>query len=592
VVLDLSGQDVPMVASDRRGWWSAAVEGARAGDRYRFRLDGGPGRADPRARSLPDGPEGAAEVVDPGDFGWTDQAWPGLSLPRSVLYELHVGTFSPEGTFDGVVGRLDHLADLGVDAIELLPVATFAGTRGWGYDGVGLFAPHPAYGGPDGLRRLVDAAHARGIGVILDVVYNHLGPAGNHLAEFGPYFSDAHRTNWGDGVNLDGPDSDEVRRFFIDNALMWLSDYHMDGLRLDAVHALADDSAVHLLEQLATEVAALSAETGRPRSLIAESDRNDPRFVRPPDHGGYGLDSAWADEWHHAWHSWFTGETSGYYEDFGRLDHLTKALEQAWVYDGVWSEHRRRTHGRSPGRLPGDRFVVSTQNHDQVGNRAAGDRSSRLMSVDRLKVSAGLLLCSPFVPMLFQGEEWAASTPWQYFTDFPDPDLGRAVTEGRRKEFSYFGWDPSEVPDPQDPATFERSRLDWSELDKGEHLAVLQWYRALIDLRRHHPDLADPDRTRHRVVLDAATGGLELHRGGLVIAALLGSEPAVVDIAGGRLLAASSPRVSYREGQLRLPPDGLAVLADVGEERAGRRTATSPPTSLAPGRWARDPQAV
>jgi maltooligosyltrehalose trehalohydrolase len=586
-----------MVPSEAgRGWWALAVGESGPGDRYGFSLDGGPVRPDPRAMALPDGVEGLSQVVDHAAFHWTDGHWNGSPLAGRVLYEMHVGTFSPEGTFDGAAARLQHLVLLGVDAVELLPVASYPGERGWGYDGVGLYAPHRSYGGPDGLKRLVNAAHEAGVAVVLDVVYNHLGPSGNHLSEFGPYFSAAHRTNWGDGVNLDSAGSDEVRRFFIDNALMWLRDYHLDGLRLDAVHALADDSAVHFLEQLSAEVSALSAHLGRPLPLIAESDRNDPRFVRAPWAGGYGLNAAWADEWHHAWHAAFTGETDGYYADFGSLDHLANALRQAWVYDGIWSEHRQRTHGRPPEGLSGDRFVVCTQNHDQVGNRAAGERSSALMSPARLKVSAGLLLTSPFVPLLFQGEEWGATTPWQYFTDFDDPDLARAVTDGRRSEFSYFGWDPSSVPDPQDPDTFARSRLDWSELDKEVHADLLAWYRRLLRLRREVSDLSDPRLDRTSVSVDRETGGLVVLRGRVTVVALIGDQPATVQVGAHLEVVASSSDLAGLEGdRVRMVPDSLVVLrpasgAGAGEERHRRRTAAPPPTIRAPAfRWARDP---
>jgi maltooligosyltrehalose trehalohydrolase len=550
------------------GWWALPVPEAGHGWRYGFSIDGGPVRPDPRSASQPDGVEGLSELVDHHRFEWTDSAWRGLHLPGSVLYELHVGTFSPEGTFDGVTSKLGHLTDLGVDAIEVMPVAAFPGTRGWGYDGVCLFAPHSSYGGPDGLKRMVDACHAAGIGVILDVVYNHLGPSGNHLSELGPYFSGAHRTNWGDGVNLDGPGSDEVRRFLVDNALSWLADYHLDGLRLDAVHALADRSAVHFLEQLSAEVRSLSAHLRRPLTLIAESDLNDPRFVRPPREGGFGLDSAWADEWHHAWHALFTGERDGYYEDFGGFDAMAKALRQAWVYDGVWSPHRQRTHGRPPEGLTGDRFVVCSQNHDQVGNRARGERSGALMSTSRLKVAAALLLSSPFVPMLFQGEEWAASTPWQYFTDFDDPELGRAVSEGRRREFSSFGWSPDEVPDPQDEATFLRSRLDWSEPQEEPHASILSWYRRLIALRRELPDLADGDLRRTSVSADPAAGSVVVRRGCVVVAALLGPSPASVQVGPGEVLAASDPGVRLRGSTVDLVPDSVAVI----RRRASRRS--------------------
>jgi maltooligosyltrehalose trehalohydrolase len=590
VELATGGKRVPMAAG-QGGWWSVTLE-AGPGTRYGFAVDGGDVRPDPRSGSQPDGVDGLSELVDHDAYRWGDTSWGGVHLPGSVLYELHIGTFTPEGTFDGAAARVAHLAELGIDAIEILPVASFAGARGWGYDGVGLYAPHRAYGGPEGLKRLVDACHRAGIGVILDVVYNHLGPAGNYLPEFGPYFSDGHRTNWGDGVNLDGPGSDEVRRYFIDNALMWLDVYHLDGLRLDAVHALADDSARHFLEQLSEEVSTLAAHVGRPLTLIAESDLNDPRFVRTTREGGYGLTSAWADEWHHAWHSVFTGETNGYYEDFGTLDHLGKALAQAWVYDGCWSEHRQRTHGRPPEGLTGERFVVCTQNHDQIGNRAAGDRSAAMMSTARLKVSAGLLLTSPFVPMLFQGEEWGASTPWQYFTDFPDADLGRAVTEGRRSEFSYFGWDPEDVPDPQDPETFARSVLDWTEPEKGVHADVLAWHQALLRLRRQESDLTDVNLQHHRVQVDSTTGGLAVIRGAIIVAALLGPDPATADVGAGRLLVASGPGATYREGRLRLEPDTLAVVklgpVNAGVEHPSRRPGAPPPTDVAPLRWAAD----
>lgn len=506
---------------DERGWWHCRVDGAGAGagvgSRYGFCLDGSAPLPDPRSPSQPEGVEGLSELVDHNAFAWSDHRWRGVPLPGSVLYELHVGTFSPEGTFDGVIERLDHLVGLGIDLIELLPVAEFVGERGWGYDGVDLYAPYHAYGGPAGLKRLVDACHARGVGVIVDVVYNHLGPTGNVLARYGPYFSERHQTNWGAAINFDGPGSDEVRRFVIDNALMWLRDYHVDGLRLDAVHAIVDDSAYHVLEQLAEEVDALAAQLGRTLVLIAESDRNDPRYVRSREAGGYGLDAAWADEWHHAVHATLTGERDGYYADFGSLPLLAKALRQAWVYDGTWSSHRGRHHGRPPTGLKGYRFIVSTQNHDQVGNRAAGERTSALMSEGRLRIAAALVLTGPFTPLLFQGEEWAASTPFQYFTDHRDAELAAAVSHGRRHEFAAFGWDPEAVPDPQALATFERSRLDWSELDREPHRRMLAWYRALIAARRACPELADPRPDSIEVSVDSQASTLEVRRGRYVL---------------------------------------------------------------------------
>jgi maltooligosyltrehalose trehalohydrolase len=545
------------------GWWERSAESAGPGSDYAFRLDDGPPRPDPRSGSQPSGIDGPSRVVDHAAFDWDDGGWRGVSLPGAVLYECHVGTFSAEGTFDGAIGHLDHVADLGVDAIELLPVAEFSGPRGWGYDGVDLFAPHHAYGGPDGLKRLVNAAHARGLGVVMDVVYNHLGPAGNYLPEFGPYYSARHQTNWGDAVNFDGPGSDEVRRFVIDNALCWLRDYHCDGLRADAVHAIVDDSATHILEALAAEVAALAAHVGRPLFVIAESDRNDPRLVRSRDAGGYGLDALWADEWHHALHATLTGESTGYYQDFGPLPLLAKAVRQAWVYDGIYSRYRQRVHGRPPAGLTGSQFVVSTQNHDQVGNRAAGERSGALMSAGRLRVAAALLLTAPFVPMLFQGEEWGASTPFQYFTSHPDAALGKIVSDGRRREFARFGWDPATVPDPQDPATFERSRLDWTEPDSQPHASLLAWYRALIALRRQLPALSDPRLDRTQADCDEADGWLVIRRGPVVIASNLGGKRRTFEAGPAAiLLAASDSRITPAGHGLELPPDTVAIVTE------------------------------
>jgi maltooligosyltrehalose trehalohydrolase len=544
------------------GWWEHTDPQAGPGTEYAFSLDGGPPLPDPRSAFQPYGIDGPSRVAGHAAFGWTDGGWRGVALPGAVLYECHIGTFSAAGTFDGAIGHLGHLAGLGVDAIELMPVAEFSGDRGWGYDGVDLFAPHHAYGGPDGLKRLVDAAHGHGIGVVLDVVYNHLGPAGNYLPRFGPYFS-AQRTNWGEAVNFDGPGSDEVRRFVVDNALMWLRDYHVDGLRLDAVHAFADNSATNICEQLATEVAALAARLNRPLFLIAESDLNAPRFVRSRDAGGYGLDAAWADEWHHALHATLTGELSGYYSDFGPLELLAKALRQAWVYDGTYSPHRQRTHGRPPAGLAGSQFVVCTQNHDQIGNRAAGERSGALMSEGRLRVAAALLLTSPFVPLIFQGEEWGASTPFQYFTGHADPTLGQQVSAGRRQEFAAFGWDPADVPDPQDPATFERSKLDWGELSGDRQACLLAWYRELIALRRRVPEFTDPRLDRIRTDYDQQAGWLATRRGPVVVAANLGAGnwtfPASQEAA---LLAVSDSRVGRSQNGVVLPPDTAAILTE------------------------------
>jgi maltooligosyltrehalose trehalohydrolase len=548
------------------------VADAGAGSRYVFSVDGGAFRPDPRSPFQPEGVDGPSEVVDHAAFPWTDLPWRGLPLPGAVLYEMHVGTFTRAGTFDAAVEKLDHLVQLGIDAVELLPVAEFAGSRGWGYDGVALFAPHHAYGGPDALKRLVDACHARGLGVVMDVVYNHVGPAGNYLAEFGPYFTGRYRTNWGDAINFDGPDSTEVRRFVIDNALMWLRDYHCDGLRLDAVHAIVDQSALHILEEIGREVEAASCHLARPVFVIAECDLNDPRMVQSRDGGGFGLDAAWADEWHHALHAALTGERGGYYSDFGSLRLLAKALRQAWVYDGKYSEYRKRVHGRAPTGLRGHQFVISVQNHDQVGNRALGERLSALTSGSRLKVAAALMLTGPFTPMLFQGEEWAASTPFQYFTDHA-PDLGRAVSEGRRAEFAGFGWDPARIPDPQVRSTFERSKLDWSEVLRPFHSEMLGWYRALLALRRRVPALGDPRLERTDVTFDETAGWLLVRRADYLVAANLGAGAASIAIAQpATLVLSSSPSIRLGEGGLNLPADSVAVVQVEYLTAAGRIT--------------------
>ena len=555
VVVD-GGRQEMRPAEGREGWFEATVEGAGNGTRYQFSIDGGPPRPDPRSASQPDGVDGPSAVVDHGAFQWTDAGWRGLPLSGAVVYELHVGTFTPGGTFDDVVTKLPHLVDLGVDVIELLPVNAFPGDRGWGYDGVDLFAPHHPYGGPDGLKRLVDACHASGVGVVMDVVYNHLGPAGNYLGEFGPYFTDKYSTPWGMAVNLDDRGSNEARRFFLDNALMWLRDYHCDGLRIDAVHALVDTSAMHLLEEMAIEVSALEAALGRTLFLIAESDLNDPRVVARREVGGYGIDAQWSDDFHHALHAVLTGERSGYYEDFGRLEQVATALQQAFVYAGDHSAHRGRRHGRAPAGIAGWRFLGYLQDHDQVGNRAQGDRSSHLMSTERLKIGAALVLTAPFVPMLFMGEEWGASTPFQYFTDHPDPALGAAVSTGRRREFEAFGWRPDDVPDPQSPATFERSRLDWSEPARAPHAELLTWHRDLIRLRRAFPELTDGRLEGVEAEADSGLGRLRVRRGRVQVVVNLGHEPWSTGLTDEVLLA--SWPVTTRP--VAVPPQNVAIL--------------------------------
>ncbi|GAA1353042.1 malto-oligosyltrehalose trehalohydrolase [Saccharothrix algeriensis] len=560
VAVRVDGHDHEMAAGEG-GWWHSPAEGVD----YAFVLDGD-ALPDPRSLWQPHGVHGPSRVYDHSAFAWTDRAWTGRALPGAVIYELHVGTFTPAGTFDGAVERLDHLVDLGVTHVEVLPVNSFDGVAGWGYDGVLWGAVHEPYGGPDGFKRFVDACHARGLAVLLDVVYNHLGPSGAYLDRFGPYFAGSN--DWGPGLNLDGADSDEVRRYVVDNALGWLRDFHVDGLRLDAVHALVDHSAVHLLEELAEEVDALSAALGRPLTLIAESDLNDARLVTAREAGGYGLAAQWADDLHHALHVALTGETTGYYPDFE--GQLARTLREVFLHTGTWSSFRRRRHGRPVDRrLPGYRFLAYLQNHDQVGNRATGDRLSASVPFGRLAVGAAIVFCSPYTPMVFMGEEWAASTPWQFFASFPDPELAEAVRTGRRREFARHGWGESEVPDPVDPATVERSTLDWSEPSAGEHRRVLELYRSLIALRRSRPELADPRLDRFRVT--AGDGVLVLHRGGLRVVCNLGAAAAEVPLgAGGEVLLASTGPgegdVQVVGQAVRLPAESFAVVQLSGSQ--------------------------
>jgi maltooligosyltrehalose trehalohydrolase len=544
-------------------WWRTEIPLAKTGIDYAFVLDGGEPVPDPRSPWQPNGVHGCSRTLDHGAFSWTDQRWQAKPLSSAIVYELHVGTFTPQGTFIAAIDKLDYLVDLGVTHIELMPVAEFSGTHGWGYDGVDLYAPHHAYGEPDDLKRLVDATHARGLAVILDVVYNHLGPAGNYLARFGPYFTQRYATPWGEAINFDGPQSDEVRRFFCDNALMWLRDYHFDGLRIDAVHAILDTSAIHFLEQLAGEVADLQAQTDRQLALIAESDLNDPRIIRPREIGGYGMHAQWSDDFHHALHCVLTGERAGYYRDFGSLADLAKALQRVFVYDGRYSVFRRRRHGRPPSGLSGHSFLGYLQTHDQIGNRAKGERSSHLMSVARLKIAAALVLTGPVVPMLFQGEEWGATSPFLYFTDHKDPQLARNVTEGRRREFASFGWKPAEVPDPQAVETFERSKLNWTERDKEPHAGLLAWHRRLIELRREIPALSDGRLDRVEVSFDEQKKWLVVRRGPVTVACNLNQMTQQVPVPakpGSRLLLASQNEVRLFQDTVELPSDSIAIL--------------------------------
>ncbi len=477
---------VPMEAKER-GYYEAAVEGIEFGSLYVYRLDGEKNRPDPTSRFQPEGVHGPSRVIDP-DFGWEDQSWFGLPLRDYVIYELHVGTFTPEGTFAAVIPHLQELTDLGITAVELMPVAQFPGARNWGYDGVYPFAVQNSYGGPTGLKKLVDGCHRNGLAVILDVVYNHLGPEGNYLSDFGPYFTERYKSPWGPALNFDGPDSDEVRRFFFENALYWIREFHIDTLRLDAVHAILDHSPIAFLEQLAITVQEQAKKLNRPIYLIAESAANDARLIRSRDLGGYGLDAQWNDDFHHSLRVLLTGDKTGYYQDFGQLKHLAKAFREGFVYSGEYSPFRRRRHGSPSRDIPADRFVVFAQNHDQVGNRMLGERLSQTVSFEALKLAAGAVILSPFVPLIFMGEEYGETAPFQYFISHSDPALVEAVQLGRSEEFRGFQW-KGEIPDPQDEETFLRAKLNHGLRHQGHHRVLLDLYRELIRLRKTIPVL-------------------------------------------------------------------------------------------------------
>jgi len=563
VQLEIAGERLTMTPT-ASGWWAVDTPLAEPGSDYAFVIDGAePPLPDPRSPSQPYGVHGRSRIVDHSAFKWTDSRWKPPPLESAIIYELHIGTFTAAGTFDAAIDRLDHLTGLGVTHLQLMPVAEFSGDRGWGYDVVDIFAPHHAYGGPDGLKRMVDACHARGLAVLIDVVYNHLGPSGNYLPRFGPYLTHRHSTPWGDAINFDGRGSDEVRRLFCDNALMWMRDYHCDGVRLDAVHAIVDASAIHFLEQLADEVATLQQKLGRPLLVIAESDLNNPRIVQPPEIGGYGIHAQWSDDFHHALHAVLTGERTGYYADFGSLADLAKSLRQAWVYDGRYSKSRGRRHGRSPRGLSGHQFLGYAQTHDQVGNRATGDRSSHLMNVGRLKITAALILTSPFVPMLFQGEEWAASTPFLYFAGHQEPELARAVSAGRKREFAAFGWDPDKIPDPQAPETFMHSKLEWAELAGDVHRDMLQWHRDLIRLRARMPELRDGRMDLIDVAFDEDARWLTVTRGTVTVVCNLAAAAQSIPLATSvprSIAMTSDAAVAFDRSTIELAPDSVAIL--------------------------------
>ncbi len=578
VTLAWRDQSLLMTGPNQRGWWTLEVPEAGCGDRYAFLLDDDETRyPDPRGLRQPDGVHGASELYDHGHFKWHDQLWRGAPKIGSVIYELHIGTFSKEGTFDGAVPHLQYLADLGVTHVEVMPVAAWAGQQGWGYDGVALFATHEPYGGPDGFKRFVDACHGAGLSVILDVVYNHFGPAGNYSTKFGPYLNKNRNTPWGDAVNLDEEGSDEVRRFFVDNALMWLKDYHCDGLRFDAVHAFLDLSAVHFMEQLSIEVERLSATLAKDFYLIAESDLNDPRVVRSREANGYGMDSQWSDDFHHSLfallYSPKEGE-AGYYNDFGRLDDLHKALEHAYVYDGQYSHHRKRRHGRTADGLSAHHFVHFDQNHDQVGNRARGERLEHLIGLDAAKVSMGLLLTAPYIPMLFMGEEWATSAPFLYFADHDDEELRKQVAEGRQREFATFGFD-GDVPNPEERETYERSKLNWEEQSDGRHGEMLDWVKSLIRLRRSRVCFNDGDMHHLHVRSDEERKTLVMAREEARVLINFGSEAQTFSILDGETLELSSRKnLQDHNNTLELPPMTLAVLLSSSEAVENRQVAS------------------
>ncbi len=555
------GDSVHPLQPAERGWWTGDVEEASTGTDYRFVIDGGEPIPDPRSQFQPLGVNGPSRLIDHSSFQWTDHNWQSKPLSSAIVYELHIGTFTPQGTFKSAIDRLDYLAELGITHLEIMPVGEFSGDWGWGYDGVDLYAPHHAYGTAEDLKRLVNACHDRGLAVILDVVYNHFGPSGNYLDRFGPYFTKDYKTPWGDAVNLDHAGSLEVRRFLADNALMWLRDYHFDGLRLDAVHAFYDRSAIHFLEYLSAEVDALASQLGRYFVVIAESDLNDPRIVTGREAGGFGTDAQWSDDFHHALHSVLTGEKNGYYEDFGSFDHLAKALQQVYVYDGVYSVHRDRLHGRPVIGLSAHHFLGYSQNHDQIGNRAQGERLSHLVSEGRQKIAAALVLMSPFVPMLFQGEEFGASSPFQYFTQHEDAELARAVSEGRRGEFAAFGWKPEDVPDPQDFETLQRSKLRWDEIARPPHSEILSWYKDLIALRRSNSQLTDGSLEGVEVRCDERAQWFVTKRGDFEVVCNLAADRQPIPVTRtSQHVICSAPSYEIRPGLIDLPPDSVAIV--------------------------------
>ena len=558
VRLDVDGALHAMTRSDD-GWWHATVE-TSPDARYGYLLDDDPAvLPDPRSPRQPDGVHARSQLWDAAAAAWTDGDWRGRSVEGAVIYELHVGTFTGAGTFDSAVEKLDYLVDLGIEFVELMPVNSFASTHGWGYDGVLWYSAHEPYGGPDGLVRFVDACHAGGLGVLIDAVFNHFGPSGNYLPRFGPYLSSASNP-WGEGINIANADSDEVRRYIIGCALRWMRDFHADGLRLDAVHALVDTTAIHILEELATETDWLSRQVGRPLSLVAESDLNDPRLITPRDRNGYGITAQWDDDVHHAIHTAVSGERQGYYADFGSLATLAETLRHGFFHTGTYSSFRKRRHGRplDTSSIPATRLLAYTCTHDQVGNRALGDRPSQNLTGGQLAIKAALALGSPYTAMLFMGEEWGASTPFQFFSSHAEPELARATAEGRKAEFAEHGWNPDDIPDPQDPQTFQRSKLNWDEVDFGEHARLHCVYRDLIALRQSEADMADPWLEHLTVDYDEDQRWIIMRRNRLAIACNLNTEAVSVPISGELVLAWNSAIIGDKTTDL--PAHSFAIL--------------------------------
>lgn len=548
------------------GWWHVQHAELTEDIDYGYLIDDAETPVpDPRSRRQPGGVHALSRTFDPELYEWHDGDWVPPGLDGGAIYELHIGTFTPEGTLDAAIGKLDYLADLGVSHVELMPVNAFNGTHNWGYDGVLWYAVQETYGGPGAYQRFVDAAHRAGLGVIQDVVYNHLGPSGNYLSMFGPYLSEGKANTWGDSVNLDGPLSDPVRRYIVDNVLMWFRDFHVDGLRLDAVHALHDERAVHILEEIAEETDKCAHDLGKPLFLIAESDLNNPRLITPRELNGYGLTGQWSDDFHHAAHTNLTGEHDGYYEDFDSLGALAKVLREGFFHNGTYSSFRERTHGRPLDKetVSARQLVTAIQNHDQIGNRAAGDRLSQTLGYQQLALGAVLNLTAPFTPMIFMGEEFGASTPWQFFTSHPEAELGQATAEGRLREFERMGWDPAAVPNPQDPATFANSKLDWSEVDQDGHARLHDLYRRLLKLRRTRSDLQDPDLRNLRVNFDEIGRWLVLQRGDTAVVLNFADGPREVPlpfVPSDEVLLETASAAVYGDA-VQLPAYGAAVLA-------------------------------